>query len=56
MSPSDGTIDRVESGSLACQQVPSCLRSQLLVQEPRGALSRQTSRDATPTPQTPVMM
>ena len=53
MSPSEGTIERVERGSFACQQVPSCLNSQLLVQEPRGVLSKHTSRDATPTPHTP---
>ena len=54
MSPSEGTIERVDIGSLACQQVPSCLSNQLLVQDPRGGLSRHTSREATPTPQIPV--
>ena len=41
-------------GSFACQHVPSCLSNQLFVHDPSGGLSRQTSRDATPTPQIPA--
>ena len=54
ISPSDGTMERVDIGSLACQHVPSCLSNQLLVHDPSGGLSRHTSRDATPTPQIPA--
>lgn len=54
ISPSVGIIERVEIGSLPCQQEPSCRNSQELLSVPSGALSKHTSLEATPTPQIPA--